>query len=230
MKLPSFNLVPPMPQSHYDPVICLRGDHQLSRQTFPFHNQRVITRRRKWIRQLSKHALPIMMNLAGLAMKQRRRTLYLPAESRPNGLVPQAHAKNRKLPCQSLNQLHGDPRFLWRTRSRRNHNPLRFFTRDLLNANLIVAVHFHLASQLTQILRQVVGKRVVVIEQQNHLDFLLPRVPRVFRPRATAVAIALPLFRCAASKAASNARDLFNVSRYSPTGVESATTPPPACT
>src|SRR3984957_1305391 len=198
MKLHSFNLEPPMPQAHYDPVVRLGSDHQLSRQTFPFHNQRMVTRRGKRVGQLSKHPLPIVMNLASLAMEQRRRTLYLPAKSRPDRLMPQTHAENRKLPRQFLDQLHGNSRLLWRTRTRRNYNALRFFTRDLLNADLVVAVHFHLASQLTQILRQVVGKRVVVIEQQNHLDFLLPRALRTFRPRATA----LPLFGCAASKAA----------------------------
>src|SRR3984893_3585273 len=178
MKLHSFNFVPFVSQSHNDPVIRLRCYRRLSRQTLSFHNQGAITRRGKRVSQLPQHALPIMVNLAGLAMNQWRSALYLPAKSRSNRLVPQAHAKNWKLPRQFLDQLHGNSRLLRRAWTWRNHNPFRLFPLDIFNADLIVAMHFHLASQFAQILRQVVSKRVVVVEQQNHFSFLLP----LFRP------------------------------------------------
>ncbi len=36
------------------------------------------------------------------------------------------------------------------------------------DGNLVVAMHLYVAAQLAEILRQVVGKRIVVVEQQNH--------------------------------------------------------------
>jgi hypothetical protein len=39
---------------------------------------------------------------------------------------------------------------------------------DIRHANLIVSAHLDLRTQLTQILHQVVGKRVVVVEDEDH--------------------------------------------------------------
>ena len=74
-------------------------------------------------------------------------------------------------------------------------------------------MHLERASQFAQILRQVVGERIVVVQQKNHR----------FRLASFAV---LP--GRAASSARINAMDLFTDSSNSPAGVESATIPPPA--
>src|SRR4029077_14507404 len=79
---------------------------------------------------------------------------------------------------------------------------------NFFHRNLVVAMQFHVAAQLAQVLRQVVGKRIVVVEEQDHDCVRL----------------------CAASSARCKALDLFTDSSYSPSGVESATIPPPACT
>src|SRR6516162_11089028 len=70
-------------------------------------------------------------------------------------------------------------------------------------------------TQFAQILGQVVGKRIVVVEHEDHfLTFTF-----------------LALFgACAVSSAPSSAFDLFTDSSNSASGVESATIPPPACT
>ncbi len=152
-----------------------------------------------------------MPDLAGLPVKQLGRADNFPAERRTNRLVAQANAQNRNLPRQFLDHLDGDPGFLRSARSGRNHDALRLAAGDLLHANAVVSVHFHLAAELAQILRQVVGERIVVVEQQNHdLPFPFPAAP------------------CAPSSARSSALDLFTDSSNSPSGVESATMPPPA--
>src|SRR5215475_2827228 len=61
-------------------------------------------------------------------------------------------------------------------------------------------------TQLAEVLHEVVGEGVVVINHQNHSS----------NPR------------CARLIARINARDLFTVSMYSFSGTESATIPPPA--
>src|SRR5215470_12656484 len=97
-------------------------------------------------------------------------------------------------------------------RAGRNHNALRFSADDFFDGNLVVAMHLDVATKLAEILREVIGEGVVVVEQQNH-----GRWPELLR-------------LCAASRAVSNARDLFTDSWYSLAASESATMPPPACT
>src|SRR6266849_395701 len=217
MKLHAFHLVLPVPQSHDDPVFRLRGNLQLRRQRFSLHNQRMISRCRKRICQLAKHSLAVVLNLAGLPVKKFGRADYFPAKRRTDRLVSQANTQNRKLPAQFLDKLHGNPCLLRRARPGRDHDAFRLSLHNLLDGNLVVAMHLNLATQLAQILRQVVGKRVVVVQQQNHL-FLFAResdpAPEL----------------CAASSDLKSAFDLFTDSSNSPRGVESATIPPPACT
>src|SRR5271168_4557978 len=127
--------------------------------------------------------------------------------------MPQAYAEYGKLSGQLLNQLYRNSRFLRGTRTRRNHDLFRFARGNLLHGNFIVAMHFHGAAKLAQVLRQVISEGIVVIQQQNHLALL--------RPLAGSAV-------CAASSARSSALVLFTDSVYSPSGVESATIPPPA--
>ena len=104
--------------------------------------------------------------LAGVADLIREN--HLAAENVSQALVSQANSKNWKFSCQPLNQFNRNPCFLRRARPRRNHDSLRFASSDFFNGNFVVAMHFHFATQLSQILGQVVGKRIVVVEQQNH--------------------------------------------------------------
>ena len=109
-----------------------------------------------------------MMNFAGFSMKEFRRANDFSSKRRAQCLVPQTNSKDWKFPGKPLNQFNRDPCFLWRARSRRNHDALRFAPGDLFNRNFVVAMNFHIATQLPQILSQVVSKRIVVVEQQNH--------------------------------------------------------------
>src|SRR5207244_1325683 len=70
------------------------------------------------------------------------------------------------------------------------------------------AIHAQVLTQLTKVLHEVVGERIVVINDQNHNSN--PRWARLI--------------------ARIKARDLFTVSMYSFSGTESATMPPPAWT
>src|SRR5690242_7431502 len=84
----------------------------------------------------------------------------------------------------------------------------------------------HLTAQLAEILRQIKGERIVVVEQQNHLRFFRD----FFLLRLTPPAVSLFPSLCAASRAVNSALALLTLSWNSPSGVESATIPPPACT
>ena len=93
----------------------------------------------------------------------------------------------------------------------RDHDLLRRHRLDLAERHLVVAAHAHVGAQLAEILHEVVGERIVVVDDENH----------VYRPTALA---------CASSSARITARALSRVSSYSAAGFESATMPAPACT
>src|SRR5580765_4151655 len=105
MELHTFELMPPVPYSHDDPVFGLRRNGQLLRQRSLLHDQRVVARGDKRLRQVLKYALAVMMNLTGLAMKQSRCTHNLSAIRRTQRLMPQAYPQDREPSSQSLNQL-----------------------------------------------------------------------------------------------------------------------------
>ena len=90
------------------------------------------------------------------------------AERRANRLVPQAHSQDRNLARKVLDQRNADARFLRRARPRRNHNALRRQRLDLFDRDLVVAPNFHLRAQFAQELHQVVGKRIVIVEDKDH--------------------------------------------------------------
>ena len=135
--------------------------------------------------------------------------------------MPEANAKNRNLPRKALDQRNAHARFLRRARPRRHDDALRFLARNFVECNFVVAMNFERLPQLAEVLRQVVGKRIVVVEQQNHRfaarffffdadpnpeRFAGGRVP-AFAPAASS---APPL--CAISSAVTTARALFTVS------------------
>src|SRR5438093_2906763 len=66
------------------------------------------------------------------------------------------------------NELHADASVLRRARTRRNHDPLGRHTLNFAHLYLVIPPHNHLRAQLPQVLHQVVGKRIVVIEDKNH--------------------------------------------------------------
>src|SRR2546425_2977771 len=137
----------------------------------------MVARRGERIRQLPENSLAVVLDLARLAVKKFRRADNSPSERRSDRLMPQANSKNRKLRGQALDEFHGNARLLRRAWARRNHDLLRLAASNLFHGDLVVAMHLHLAAQFAEILRQVVGKRVVVVEQQDLLGFFRGGMP-----------------------------------------------------
>src|ERR1700677_1191984 len=104
------------------------------------------------------------------------------------------------------NHLIADSSFVWRAGSGRNTDFFRVQLLNLVNGNAIIAPHDQFCAEFTKVLDQVVGERVVVIQDQNH---------KICSARSIARNVAIAL---------------LTLSWYSSSGTESATTPPPACT
>src|SRR5260370_19922365 len=248
MELDAFDFVAAVAEAHDDAVIGLGGDGQLARQGFFLDDERMVARGGEGIRQLAENILAVVMDLAGFAMKQLRSANDFAAECGADGLMAEAHTKDGKLSREALDQLHGNARLLRGAGAGRDDDALGLAPGNFFDGNFVFAMHFDLATQLAAILRNVVGEGIVVVEKQNHnrLAHRLSKPKRDFSAQKARGEEAVSgrkkrgsrndglcqLFRLASanSRAVTSAFDLLTLSRYSPSGVESATMPPPAWT
>src|ERR1700691_2937009 len=76
-----------------------------------------------------------------------------------------------------LDQRNADARLLRGTRSGGKDNALRLEVINLFYGYLVVAADDHLSTQLTHVLHQVVGERVVVVENEYHTRHLFSVAP-----------------------------------------------------
>src|SRR5882762_1099045 len=129
------------------------------------------------------------MNLAGFAVKNLGSANDFAAECRADGLMTEAYAKDRELSGQAANQVDANSGILRGAWAGRNYDGFGLAPRNFLDGNFIVAMHLDIATQLAKVLGQVVGKGIVVVEQQNHLaSFSHDRGARLpARPRAPAI-------------------------------------------
>ena len=116
-------------------------------------------------------------------------------------LVAEADAEDRRAAAEAADHLLGDPRVLRPARPGGDHDRLRSGALHGIRVEGVIAANVHLGSQLPQVLHEVVGERIVVVDDEDHES-----------PHA----------------AASSASALRHVSSCSRRGSESATIPAPA--
>src|SRR3990170_3464549 len=130
------------------------------------------------------------------------------AEDLADCLVAQAHSQDGHFPGEVSDRLDEDARIGGPSGSGRKNQCLRRARFDFAHRYLVVALDFQLGAQFSEQLHQVVRKRIVVIEDEDHRG-----VP--------------PLSSWAMAMALSSALPLLRVSSYSLSGTESATMPAP---
>src|SRR6185503_14787492 len=169
----------------------------------------------------------IVPDTRGLTVHHLLRTDHLAAERLADRLMPEAHAEDRNASRQPLDCFERDAGLVRRARAGRENNVRRVESFNLVDLELVVADHAHVRAQLAEVLHEVEGKRIVVVDDQHHDAnirlILLIQIPRVRRSPDHLTA-------SASSAARSSARALCWVSSHSERGSESATMPAAACT
>ena len=155
VRLPSFSVVHALTSSS-------------AGRSFLFHDERVIARGRHGRGQAAEDGLVVVGDGAGLAVHQVRSAHDVAAKSRADGLMSQADAENRNFAGEVPDQIDADAGVLRRARTRRDHDALRLHGLDLGNCDLVVAANLDLRAQFPEVLNQVVGKGIVVVENENH--------------------------------------------------------------
>jgi hypothetical protein len=119
--------------------------------------------------QVTEQTLPAMEHGGYLAMHERPGPHHLAAKGKPHGLVPQANPQQGNPAGKMLDHRHGDPGFARTARPRRNDQIVGRQTFDLGQGDLVIAKHFDLLTQDPEILDQVIGKRIIVVDHQQHV-------------------------------------------------------------
>ena len=118
-----------------------------------------------------------MFDLARLAVHEVPGANDLPAECGADGLMSKADTEERDTPGEMTDQLDADSSLIRSARPRRNHDPLRFHSFNFSDCRLVVAANFDLGAQFSDVLNQVVSKRIVVVENEDHTPILAVPVP-----------------------------------------------------
>src|SRR5437773_3107310 len=136
--------------------------------------------------------------------------------------MSQAHPENGRRRPELTDQVHGDPGVFRTSWSCRDDDALGIQRFDRRHGSRVVSHHHDLGSQLAKVLHEVVGKRIVIVQDENHSYLELrtqnsepstpaPRTPKCHNPC------------CASSRARRSACALSRVSSYSAVGFESMT-------
>ncbi len=172
MELNSFDGKLSVAQAHDRAGTILFGgpgaDFEICRKGFFFHDQRVVASRRHGRGQTGKNRFAVVGDRAGFAVHKMRGANDVAAECRADGLVPEANAENGHFAGEVPNQINTDARLLRRAGAGGNHDAPGSHFLELGDGDLIIAANFNLGAQFSEILNQVVGKRVVVVENEDH--------------------------------------------------------------
>ena len=76
--------------------------------------------------------------------------------------------RNDQITVEQIAELAPDrpPRLVRRARPGRDHEAVGCEFGDLLNCDLVVAEHAHVLAQLAEVLHEVVGERIIVVDHQ----------------------------------------------------------------
>src|SRR6185312_1391270 len=118
--------------------------------------------------QIFENCAAVVFHRAGLSMHEITGPDYIPSEGCAQSLMAKAHTQNRKAAAELAKQLDADARILRRAWAGRNEDTFRTQSLHFFHRDLIIAAHDNFRAQLTQILHQVVGERIVVVQNKNH--------------------------------------------------------------
>src|SRR5574337_1920835 len=135
----------------------------------------MVARRLKGVREARKDSLTVMVDRRGLAVHQASRPHDPAAKCGTDALMAEADAKDRDLSGKLTDEVATDAGFLRGLRSRRDYNLIGMKRFDLLQRNLVVPEDARAFAELAQVLDQIIGEGIVVIDDNQHRS--LPRTP-----------------------------------------------------
>src|SRR5664280_273730 len=109
-----------------------------------------------------------MFDGTGLAMHEVGGTNDFAAKGCANRLVAEAYAQKRHASREMADQFDADPGILWCARARGDHDAIGMKLVDFVDRDLVIAAHHYLLTQFAEVLHQVVGEGIVIVENEKH--------------------------------------------------------------
>src|SRR6266404_2019612 len=167
MELDAVNRELAMLQSHHFAFGRLGRDLEAIWQSFTPDDEGMITRRFEWIRKVREHTAVMMLHGRSLAVHQSRRLNNLAAEHRADALMAETNAKDRRSRTESANHFVADPGILGPAGTGRDADAFRTKRLDFSDRDLVIPLHYDVAIQHAEMLDEIVGKRIVIIDDQD---------------------------------------------------------------
>jgi hypothetical protein len=90
------------------------------------------------------------------------------SERRTDGLMAEADAQDWKFSGETLDEFDGDAGFFGCARTGGDDDAVGLAADDVVNADFVVSMDFDVAAKFAEILGEVIGEGVVVVEEEDH--------------------------------------------------------------
>src|SRR5581483_209748 len=236
MELHAMDGQPLVHQSHHEAVIGLRIYFKFGRHARSFDDKRMIPGCLQRSVDTAEESGALVFDLGHLSMN-RCGTYHFAAESLPDRLMTEADPEYGNGRGSRGDQLEADTRFIRGAGTGRQYDRVRLRRHDVRNRHSVVSMHDNVSSELSQIVEEVEGEAVVVVDDDDHVPpccqgFTVGLVGGQAAPRVRGYwpRFAMLAKRRASSAARNKAFALLMHSCCSKSGLLSATIPAPAWT
>ena len=136
----------------------------------------------KGVGESAENTSAIVMDLGSFAVHDPSGAHNFSTENLTDRLMTKTNSQDREASGEMFDDFHGDPGFFGSPGTGRDQDLpwLKFF--DLFEGNGVIAVNGHCRSQFSQILDEIIGKRVIIIDHQQH-DIIITRNPALCEER-----------------------------------------------
>ena len=153
-----------MGQAEDDAVVGLGGDLQAIGHGVALDGQGMVARRLERVGQAAKHPFAVVAHRAELAVHDIGRAHHLGPEGLGDGLMAQADAEQGNRTGEALDQFETDAGAVGIAGAGRHDNRLGRAIEQLIDRNRIITLHRNLGAKLPQVMRQIIGKAVIIID------------------------------------------------------------------
>jgi len=158
-----------VPQAHDLSLGRFRRDLEAVGQGVAFHDEGVVAGRLEGRFDPFEKILPVVNHRRGLPVHEPVGPDHIAAEDFADALVPETDAEERDRGSEGADDITADPGFGRCARSGGDANSFGRLLPDLIESDAIIPMHLHCSPQLSEILDEIVGERIVVVDDEEHV-------------------------------------------------------------
>src|SRR5262245_61038679 len=157
-----------MHNSHHQAIGAFRVDRQITRHAGALHHQRMVARCLQRSINAAKYPGPGVPDFRKLAV-QGSCPHDFSAKRLSDCLVAEAYAEDWSAGRRFADEIEANAGFVGRARTWREDDRIGLQRHDVRDRNLVVAMDDHIRPQSSQIMEEVEGEAVIVVDQDNHV-------------------------------------------------------------